>query len=93
MVPPNVGGWPGGTAWLATSTVVARAQLASLLAARSPADGPARAAASAGDLDALADALGRPDGFSKATAGALASVGRGAALLATALVSPEVVLA
>jgi uncharacterized protein (DUF1800 family) len=93
MVPPNVGGWPGGSAWLATSTVVARSQLAVVLATQSRADGAARSAAANGDLDALADALGRPAGFSTATSYALGQVAPGPDLLANALVSPEVVLA
>jgi uncharacterized protein (DUF1800 family) len=32
MLPPNVAGWPGGSAWLASATVVSRANLAAAVA-------------------------------------------------------------
>lgn len=93
--PPSVAGWPGGPAWLAASTVVARFNLALALAFGAPADGVARRAAHRADVDALADALGRPDGFTAETAGAVrsapAGAGRAAGVerLAVALASPD----
>ena len=63
MSAPNVGGWPGGAAWLTSSTTLARVDMAGAIASKAPAENPARQAAAAGDLEALADRLGRPDGF------------------------------
>jgi uncharacterized protein (DUF1800 family) len=97
MLPPNVGGWPGGQAWLGASTVVARYGLAGMIAAETPLDNPARVAADAGDVAALADALGHPDGFSSPTARALTDLHRssrnGVGVLALALASPDMALA
>lgn len=97
MAPPNVGGWPGGQAWLESSTVVARYRLAGVVAAATPVANPARAAAIDGDDDRLADALGRPEGFRAATRAGLAAAGRaggppGVARLTLALASPDLTL-
>ncbi|MEY2459457.1 MAG: hypothetical protein QOG30_1287 [Acidimicrobiaceae bacterium] len=93
MLPPNVAGWPLGPVWLGASTVVARYNLASALAASTPADNPALAAAAAFDLDALADSLARPDGFANATRSALTQVKADPrSVLALALASPELSL-
>ncbi|MEI7548607.1 MAG: DUF1800 family protein, partial [Actinomycetota bacterium] len=43
MLPPSVAGWPSGAAWFASSSLVARADLAALVAAATPA-GPVIAA-------------------------------------------------
>jgi uncharacterized protein (DUF1800 family) len=94
--PPNVGGWPGGAAWLNASTVVLRYDIAAALAATTPADNPALRAATDGDLEVLADALGHPEGFGPATTAALEDVALRAAgldVLALALASPELGLA
>lgn len=96
-VPPNVGGWPGHTAWLTSATTVARVNLAGAVALRTPDGAPALRAAATGDLAALADHLGRPEGFGPTTRAALADAARtsgrpGDAVLATALCAPEVVL-
>jgi uncharacterized protein (DUF1800 family) len=94
--PPNVGGWPGGSTWLASSITVQRFNLAGAVAAAAPEDNPARAAAAAGDLDALADALGRPEGFTDPTRSALQDLGTGdggVGALTVALASPDLVLA
>ena len=90
MMPPNVAGWPSGAAWFGASTLTARYQLASALAATAPADNAAMAAAAAFDVGALAAALLRPEGFSDATRAALGKV-RGDArnVLALALSSPD----
>jgi len=97
MVPPNVGGWPSGRAWLATSAVAARFDLSGLIATQADGTNPARRAAEAADLGALATALGRPEGFSAPTVKALTEVpsGRqaGVARLAIALAAPDLALA
>ena len=93
--PPSVAGWPGGGAWLAASTVVGRFNLAFATAFAAPVDGAARTAAARGDVAALADVLGRPEGLSGPTADAVraapAGAGRFAGLerLAVALASPD----
>jgi uncharacterized protein (DUF1800 family) len=96
LAAPNVGGWPGGRAWLSSSVTVGRWNLAAALAAVSPSGGPARAAAAKGDWAALADALGLPDGFAPATVSALDQVRRegraGEAALALAMAAPDVVM-
>lgn len=99
MLPPNVSGWPSGRAWLTTAGTLARVNLSSVLATLVPDGAPARAAAAAGDVAALADLLGRPEGFGSATVTAVRDAGtaggrHGATLaLATALAAPEMVIA
>lgn len=98
MTPPNVGGWPDGPAWLATSAVVGRQNLAVLVAQATATDAPARRLATAADDDALADLLARPGGFSPATCAALAAARKaggppGIAPLAVALASPDLMVA
>jgi uncharacterized protein (DUF1800 family) len=93
--PPNVGGWPGGSTWLASSTTVQRYNLAGKVAAAAPEDNPARQAAADGDLDVLADALCRPEGFTAPTREALGSLGvddGGVGVLTVALASPDLVV-
>jgi len=90
MYPPNVAGWPSGTSWFGASTTVARFDLAGAVAAHTADANPCMAAARAFDLDALADALGRPDGFTPSTRTALAEVrGDARAVLTIALASPD----
>ena len=91
--PPNVAGWPGGSAWFASATVVARAQLAVAIAHATAGDHPTMAAATDGDLDALADRLGASSGFAAPSADALRAAPDPHTRLTLALVSPEVVLA
>ena len=98
MNPPNVGGWPGGGAWLSTATTVARANLAAALAGATRDSSPVLRAAAAGDHARLADLLGRPEGFATATRNALADARRaggrpGVAVLAVALASPDLTVA
>ncbi len=88
--PPSVAGWPGGAAWFSTGALVARRTLASALA-EAGREGALDAAARAGDLDALADGLGRPEGFRPSTLDALAEAPADARL-ALALVSPDLLL-
>ena len=95
-VAPNVGGWPSGRAWLTSSATMARVEMSGGLAAAAAIDNPARVAAAAGDLDGLADALGRPEGFEPATRAGLRSLGSGpdrsSAVLTVALASPDLVV-
>ena len=94
MLPPNVGGWPAGGAWLSTSATLARLNFATWLGAKIPLDGPLGALAVAGDVDAMADALGHPEGWSATTRAALANTtGPPAALLAAAFGAPDLMLA
>lgn len=100
LTPPNVGGWPGPSAWLASSATVGRASLAAALVDLLPATSPVLAAGAGGDLVALAIALGRPTGFTPATRDALAAfaatrpAGRpGAAVAMVALASPDMAVA
>jgi uncharacterized protein (DUF1800 family) len=90
--PPDVGGWPDHTAWLASATTVSRVSMAAAIAAAAPPDGAARAAARQGDLGALASALGRVFPFTDATATAISGLGDEVAALAIALAAPEQVV-
>ncbi|MBI4932285.1 MAG: DUF1800 family protein [Actinobacteria bacterium] len=93
MLPPNVAGWPGGAAWLASSSVVARANLAALVAAHTP-DGEVLAVASGDAFDELSDVLGLyRSGFSDDTVAALRAAPGGPDRLAVALLSPEFLIA
>jgi uncharacterized protein (DUF1800 family) len=90
MFPPNVAGWPDDTTWLGASTMVARYDMARSITANIPKNNPAFAAARSSDLDALADALGRPEGFNSATKSALAKLkGSPTDVVALALSSPD----
>ncbi|MEM9522000.1 MAG: DUF1800 family protein [Actinomycetota bacterium] len=97
--PPNVGGYPGASTWLASSATAARFNAASAVASATPDDSPALAAARGRDWDQLADLLLRPQGFSQPTLDALGSLptsvstrpGEGA--LALALASPDLLIA
>ena len=98
MNPPNVGGWPGGGAWLSTATTVARANLAAALATATKDTSPVLKAAASGDDARLADLLVRPEGFSTATRNALKDARRaggrpGVAALTIALASPDLTVA
>jgi uncharacterized protein (DUF1800 family) len=91
FAPPNVGGWPSGTAWLTTASTLARVQFARQASASADlsaiADVPA-----AQRISAVARLLSQPDGFSPQTTAALETAGGDpAVLVATALISPEYV--
>lgn len=93
LLPPNVAGWPGGTAWFGASSLVARANLAAVIAAATP-GGEVLAAAEGDDPDLLAEVLGLPSpGFGGESAAALAAAAPGADRLAAALITPEFVIA
>lgn len=96
-LPPNVGGWPGETAWLGASATVARVSMAALLVDALAADAEPLRLAAAKDLAALAARLGLPAGFTPATADALRAMPAtgprpGASVLAVALASPDLLL-
>lgn len=91
--PPNVSGWPGGPAWFASNTVVARSQLAVMVAHATASTHPIAQAAAARDLDALASALAIEGGFGAATAAAVRAAADTTQAIALALVSPEFVIA
>lgn len=94
MHPPNVGGWSGGAAWFGASGLVARSNLAVLVAKATPDGAEALAAAQADDMAALADALGLPSsGFSAESSAALLTAPAGRDRLGLALVSPEFLIA
>jgi len=94
-VPPNVGGYPGASTWLASSATAGRFTAANAIARLTPAGAPALEAAAARDYDELADILLRPEGFSAPTIAALddlagsAAPRPGEAVLAVALSSPD----
>ena len=93
MLPPNVAGWPGGAAWFGASSLVARANVAALIASSTPA-GEVLAAADGDDSSLLAAALGLPiDDFTDESIAALAAAPAGADRLAVALITPEFLIA
>jgi uncharacterized protein (DUF1800 family) len=93
MLPPNVAGWPGGTAWFASSSLVARTRLAAGIAEGTPEASPALTAAEARDVDRLAEVLGLTRPFGAASSSALQRAGDPRELLALALVTPEALVA
>ena len=93
MLPPNVAGWPGGAAWFGASSLVARANLAALIAASTP-DGEVLAAAAGDDSALLAEVLGLPiSDFGDESIAALAAAPAGQDRLAVALITPEFLIA
>lgn len=86
FAPPSVGGWPAGTAWLTTSSTLARLRAGQRLAALAP----ATADRLTGDdrLDALATLL-VVDTWTDRTHAALRDVRDPRKLLALGLASPE----
>lgn len=89
MFPPSVAGWPTGTAWLTSSSLVARTNVAAGIADSTAADQPIRIAAENGDLDLIAEQLGLPEPFTQATIAAIQSASTPVGRLALALVCPE----
>jgi uncharacterized protein (DUF1800 family) len=95
--PPNVGGWPGMSAWLGASPTAMRATLASLAAELAAPTSPLLAAAAKSDLDRVAALLGVANGFVPSTKSAFAKVGTcgvrpGVGALTLALASPDVLV-
>jgi uncharacterized protein (DUF1800 family) len=89
-MPPNVSGWPPGPAWANASTLVARLELARMIAGATPEGSPTLVAT---DLDVLALDLGLEAAFGATTTAALTQVDDPRERLALALVSPEFVTA
>lgn len=89
LYPPSVAGWPGGLAWLTTSSLVARANLASQLVAAVADSEPLAIAADDRDVDRIAALLGQRDGFGPATVAAIRGAETPRAGLTLALISPE----
>jgi uncharacterized protein (DUF1800 family) len=85
---PNVSGWPSGVAWNNAATLVARFNLARMIATATPADGATLRAADGRDLAA---ALAVTSGWSTETAAALELLDDPRDRLTLALVSPEFV--
>jgi len=93
MLPPNVAGWPGGAAWFGASSLVARANLAVVIATTAT-DTDVLAAARGDDTGVLAAVLGLPSaGFGAESEAALAAAPAGADRLAVALLTPEFMIA
>jgi uncharacterized protein (DUF1800 family) len=95
--PPNVGGWPGMTAWLGASPTAMRATLASLAAEMVAPASPLLVAAAKNDFDRVAALLNVANGFVPATKNAFAKVGNcgvrpGVGALTLALASPDVLI-
>jgi len=97
--PPNVGGYPGASTWLASSATAARFSASTAIARATDDESPVMVAARARDWSGLADELLRPAGFSQPTITALEELGAGAstrpgeAALAVALASPDLLVA
>jgi uncharacterized protein (DUF1800 family) len=97
--PPNVGGFPGASTWLASSATAARFGAANVIARSTADDAATLTLAAGGEWDGLADVLLRPSGFSAATLAALrnlpanVSTRRGEGALALALASPDLLIA
>lgn len=88
FLPPSVGGWPGGGAWLTTASGLARLQLARLLAARAD----LKSLAGDDSVDAVGNLLG-VDRWSDRTRKALATVAdQPSQLAAVAATAPEFVV-
>ena len=95
--PPNVGGWPGMTAWLGASPTAMRATLSSLAAEMVAPASPVLDAAARHDVVRLAALLNVPNGFAPSTAGAIEKMGDcgvrpGVGALTVALASPDVLI-
>jgi uncharacterized protein (DUF1800 family) len=88
FLPPSVGGWPAGPAWLTTSAGLTRVQLARLLTGKAQLDG-----LRGGDPVAAVAELYGVASWSERTAAALKGVaGQPAELAAVAAVAPEYVV-
>lgn len=99
LLPPNVGGFPKGEDYLASSAVSGRFVLAAEVASRTR-NTALLAASRDRDWKAVARALNRPEGFSKSTRDALDKAAQaesptalvGSAALAIAFASPDMMI-
>ena len=89
LIPPDVSGWPTGTTWFSSSSMVARTAFAAAIAAATSPGEPVRVALDDGDLDLLAQHLGLSRSFSAATSAAIGAQTDPVNRLTLALVCPE----
>jgi hypothetical protein len=93
LFPPSVNGWPRGTAWLTSSSLVARTNVAAAIAAVTDPSEPLRIAADDNDVDQLAEHLGLREPFGPSTRSAIGSTPDPVGRLTVALICPESLLA
>lgn len=93
LFPPSVAGWPRGTDWLTSSSLVARTNVAAALATATGEAEPLHIAAADNDVDQLAQHLGLDEPFGPSTRGAINSAADPVGRLAVALVCPESLIA
>ncbi len=93
LFPPSVAGWPRGTEWLTSSSLVARTNVAAALAAATDPAEPLHIAADDNDVDQLAEHLGLREPFGAGTRSAIDSAADPVGRLTVALVCPESLLA
>ena len=89
MLPPDVSGWPTGTEWFTSASLIARAELAAQVAEATRPDQPIAIAADDGDLDTLAQHLGLGAPFTTSTTAAIRSADNTVARLTLAFSCPE----
>jgi uncharacterized protein (DUF1800 family) len=93
LFPPSVAGWPRGTEWLTSSSLIARTNVAAALAAATDPSEPLHIAAGDNDVDQLAKHLGLREPFGAGTRSAIGSAADPVGRLTVALVCPESLLA
>ncbi len=93
LFPPSVAGWPRGTEWLTSSSLIARTNVAAALATATDPAEPLRIAAEDNDVDQLAEHLGLREPFGVGTRIAIGSAADPVGRLTIALVCPESLLA
>jgi len=89
LFPPSVAGWPRGTEWLTSSSLIARTNVAAVLAAATDPSEPLHIAAADNDVDQLAEHLGLREPFGVGTRRAIGSAVDPVGRLTIALVCPE----
>jgi uncharacterized protein (DUF1800 family) len=93
LFPPSVDGWPRGTEWLTSSSLVARTNVAAAIAAATDPSEPLRIAADDNDVDQLAEHLGLREPFGPGTRSAIGSAVDPVGRLTVALICPESLVA
>ena len=93
LFPPSVNGWPRGTEWLTSSSLVARTNVAAAIAEATDPTEPLRIAADDNDVDQLAEHLGLREPFGVGTRSAIGSAANPVARLTVALICPESLVA
>ncbi|MFT7503167.1 MAG: hypothetical protein ACI8RC_002582 [Ilumatobacter sp.] len=92
LFPPSVIGWPRGAAWLTSSSLVARTNVAAAIAAATDPAEPLHIAADDNDADQLAEHLGLREPFGPSTRRAIGSATDPVGRLTVALICPESLL-